>query len=425
MNSKVTKTRRLSKLIQEVRDNDTNTLSKFCINVVERKDRISGKKSALYLSMKYGNKTVKRSLQIFCKRGTFNPKTKTIENDIVNTQLIQSICVRAERIVADFRLTERELDPNLIMGVLLKECDLKDDSPTFFEVLEGFLQEYRDLEGIEYARKTVNKMENSVKHIGEFLFEKFGTKQVSFQTVKPATAHDFVHFCKLKKGFCNDSIRKLFGLCKRTFAFALANGWCDTNPFTAMRFKHEKKPIQHLTEAEIKVIQNAKFSNDVYLETRDLIVFQCLTGLSYIDLYILNSTQIIQNENGLKYIFARRNKTLNEFAVLLTDRTLEIIERYKDHPVCKARGTCLPVPTNQQYNRVVKEIAKIVGIQKPLTTHIFRKTFATLMVNKGLSKESLQYCLAHQSVKMTEKHYAVLKVERVLEEQKAVFTRIA
>jgi len=419
------KNRKLSNLIQEVRDNDNQSLSKFGISVTERKDRVSRMKSVIYLVLKYGSKTIKRSLQIYCQRGAFDPKTRTIKNDHSNTVLIQSICLKAERLVTDFRLTERELDPNLIMGLLLKECDLKDDSPTFYEVLEGFLREYKELEGVEYSRKTVNKVENSLKHIGSFLSEKFGTKQVTFQSIKPATANDFVHYCKAKKGFCNDSIRKLFGLCKRAFSVGLANGWCDHNAFTGMRFKHEKKPIQHLIESEIKLIQNAKFANEVYKETRDLIIFQCLTGLSYIDLYILNSTQLIQNENGLKYIFARRNKTLNEFAVLLTDRTLEIIERYKEHPVCKARGTCLPVPTNQQYNRVVKEIAKIVGIQKPLTTHVFRKTFATLMVNKGLSKESLQYCLAHQSVKMTEKHYAVLKVERVLEEQKAVFTRIA
>ncbi|MFN3851681.1 MAG: tyrosine-type recombinase/integrase [Spirosomataceae bacterium] len=423
--TKLSKNQRLSKIIQEVNDESKSAkLQKFSINIYERTDKVSVGKSMIYVCLKYGKKSVRRSLQIECERGKLDTKNRIIFDDTRSTSLMQSIIIKIEKYVTDFRLTERELDPNLIINLVFKECDLKDENPTFYDVLEVFLKQYRELEGVEYSRKTVNKFENSVKHIEGFLIEKFGTKQVPFAKFRALHSQEFIHFCKTKLFFCTDTIRKLYGLCKKVFNYGLANGYCENNPFISIKFRNGKTEIVHLTESEIKRIEEYNFKVEIYKETQDLILFQCYTGLSYIDLYILNSTQIIQNENGLKYIFARRNKTFNEFAVLLTDKTLSILQKYQNHPVCNARNTCLPVPTNQQYNRLLKEIAKIVGIEKRLTTHVLRKTFATLMVNKGLSKESLQYSLAHQSVRITEKHYAQLKVNRVLEEQQTIFKKI-
>ncbi|GAB3167560.1 hypothetical protein GCM10027291_14850 [Telluribacter humicola] len=392
---------------------------------MERTDKVSGNdKAVIYLTLKHGSKIARRSLQIYCKKGALDAKTRTVKGDSKATSIIQLACIKAESFVADFRLTERELDPFLIMSLILKECDLKDDTPTFYEVLEKELERYQDLEDVEYTRKTVNKMENSVKHIGTFLQHRFGTKQVAFSKINHATAKDFIHYMRTQMGFCSDTVRKLHGLCKRTYAFAIANNWCEYNPFLSISIKHTRKEVLFLNDAEIKRLQQAQFLNDTYRETRDLVLFQCLTGLSYADLYILSPTQIITNENGLKYIFARRYKTHNDFATLLIDTTLQILERYKNHPVCIARGTCLPVPTNQQYNRVIKEIAKIIGINKRLTSHVFRKTFATLMVNKGLSKESLQYAMAHSSIGITEKHYLNQQAERTIREQAKIFQLI-
>lgn len=419
--------RKLSKLIQEIGSDDSQKgLSKFGITVMERKDKVGDNgKSVIYLVLKHGTKIARRSLQLYCKRGTLDTKTRIIRNDSKTTALVQMACIKAESYVTDFKLTDRELDPFLIMGLILKECDLKDENPTFFEVLEKDLDRYRELEGVEYTRKTVNKMENSVKHIGTFLQHRFGTKQVAFSKINHAIAKEFIHYMKTPMGFCSDSIRKLHGICKRTYAFAIANNWCEYNPFLAITIKHIRKDVLFLTEQEIKQLQQATFLNETYRETRDLILFQCLTGLAYADLYILSANQIITDENGLKYVFALRYKTHKEYAALLIDITLSILEKYKKHPLCLVRGTCLPVPTNQQYNRVIKEIGKIVGINKRLTSHVFRKTFATLMVNKGLSKESLQYAMAHASILVTEKHYLSQQAERTINEQAKVFKTIA
>lgn len=418
--------KKLSRLIQEVNSEGRGRrLSKFSITVQGRKHKgTDSGKVVIYLVLRYGKKVARRSLQLYCKRGDLDTNTRTVRDDRKTTALVQVACNKAEQYVADFRLTERELNPFLIMDLILKECDLKDETPTFFEVLEKDLERYRELEGIEYTRKTVNKMENSIKHIGAYLQHRFGTKQVSFSKINHEAAKDFVHYMKNQLGFCSDSVRKLHGICKRTYAYAIANNWCEYNPFLAITIKHSRKEVLFLTEQEIKRFIEAKFLNETYRETRDLVVFQCLTGLAYADLFILSSAQIISSEDGIRYIFARRYKTHNDYATILIDTTLRILKRYEKHPICLMRGTCLPVPTNQQYNRVIKEIAKIVGIEKRLTSHVFRKTFATLMINKGLSKESLQYSLAHRSIGTTEKHYLNQQAERTVREQAEIFKAI-
>jgi len=85
---------------------------------------------------------------------------------------------------------------------------------------------------------------------------------------------------------------------------------------------------------------------------------------------------------------------------------LELIEKYKSHPICQDGAYVLPVLSNQKMNFYLKEIADVCEINKPLTFLIARHTFATtITLANGVPIETVSKMLGHKSLKQTQ-HYA-------------------
>jgi len=84
----------------------------------------------------------------------------------------------------------------------------------------------------------------------------------------------------------------------------------------------------------------------------------------------------------------------------------EILNKYKQHPQCQNEGKLLPVLSNQKMNSYLKEIAALCEINKELTFHIARHTFATTVtLTNGVPIESVSKMLGHKNLRTTQ-HYA-------------------
>jgi site-specific recombinase XerD len=73
-------------------------------------------------------------------------------------------------------------------------------------------------------------------------------------------------------------------------------------------------------------------------------------------------------------------------------------------------------------NDYLKEIGDICGINKKLTFHTARHTFATMMLNNGASLESVSEMLGHSSLRQTQ-HYAKVKEKMVSEDMQKIRSR--
>lgn len=153
-----------------------------------------------------------------------------------------------------------------------------------------------------------------------------------------------------------------------------------------------KAPV-YLTEAEIMRILNYQFESVMLRKVKDLFLFQSFTGLSFADIW--SKFRIQETESG-KVLIGTRAKNGQDFFVPLDPVAEMILDKY-DHK--------LPKYCNEVYNRLLKEIAALVGINKRITTHCGRKTFATLQDSKGWTRESIALMLGHKSVKTTEMYY--------------------
>lgn len=140
-------------------------------------------------------------------------------------------------------------------------------------------------------------------------------------------------------------------------------------------------------------------------------LFCCLTGLSYIDVKTLCPAHLYKDNEGKLWIHKARVKitTHKESCtcnVPLLEPALVILEKYKDWNPENPEGPCFPIPSNQKMNEFLKEIATLCRVNKRLTVHVARHTFATTVtLANDVALQNVSKMLGHSSTRMTQ-HYA-------------------
>jgi len=146
--------------------------------------------------------------------------------------------------------------------------------------------------------------------------------------------------------------------------------------------------------------------------------------LAYIDAKQLNKDNIKLGVDGKYWIVSNRQKTGSVTTIPLLSKAIEILEKYKEHPLCKKNNLLLPVKSNQKMNEYLKEIATICGIKDNLTTHKARRTFgSTVTLNNGVPMHVVKEMLGHKSIKETE-GYALTEQATIAREMKILETKI-
>ena len=194
------------------------------------------------------------------------------------------------------------------------------------------------------------------------------------------------------------------------FKIALDDNLIDKSPFSTIKYSLEKVTPTFLTEAEINKIWQKEISIKRIEQVRDIYIFNCMTGLAYIDCKNLRKDQIFKDEQGNIYIKRKRQKTNVMATIPLNNVAISILEKY-DYK--------LPILSNERMNSYLKEIAAICGITKNLTTHTARHSAATLLLNHGVNLSTVSAVLGHSNVTITQ-HYAKLLDKTIINEIKGI-----
>ena len=126
----------------------------------------------------------------------------------------------------------------------------------------------------------------------------------------------------------------------------------------------------------------------------------------------LKKEHIIKGFDGNKWIQMKREKTGKIISVPLLPKAKEILKKYNTH-----EENALPKFSNQKINSYLKEIAGIVGINKSISHHMARKTFAsTVLLYNDVPMEIVSELLGHSSIKITQEYYGKIVQKRVSEE---------
>lgn len=195
---------------------------------------------------------------------------------------------------------------------------------------------------------------------------------------------------------------------KSAFIFGKDNDYIKTNPFSSIKIEKERTEIVFLTPQQIKQIEETEF--DGYLErAKDLLLFQLYSGgMAYCDMIKFDVTKL-KDDNGVYTYTSKRQKTNVPFTAVVLPQAIEILKKY---------NYMLPIISNQKLNTYAKLIAQGSGVNVNLTSHIMRKTYAHLMLNNGVSIETIAKMLGHTTSNITQRIYCTKSEESIVQEIK-------
>lgn len=195
---------------------------------------------------------------------------------------------------------------------------------------------------------------------------------------------------------------------KQVLTKAVTNSWIQVNPFAPFRSSPDNTDIEPLELDFVEKLYRKKGLIQRLEEVRDAFVFQCFTGFAYQDIFVLGP-QHIKKVRGEYWLIKPRGKTGVDEMVPILPVIQELIDKYKNHPYCKANKVLLPIDSNSRYNGYLKEIAVIMKTELHLNTHLARHTFADIMLNLGVPLEVVSSMLGHKSIRTTQRYCKVNK----------------
>lgn len=193
---------------------------------------------------------------------------------------------------------------------------------------------------------------------------------------------------------------------KAIITFGMDNNKIKINPFQGIKIIREKKEITYLTEEEINLLISTPIENESLSRVRDCAVFQLSSGLAFSDVAALEEGDL-QEENGIYFITKDRVKTGTTYCSVVLPEGVEVYKKYGGH---------IPLISNQKFNAYLKSIQTLCGIKTSLHSHLFRHTYATRLLNKGVNMKTVSRTLGHSNSKVTENFYAHLEDRTILKE---------
>ena len=269
-------------------------------------------------------------------------------------------------------------------------------------------------ESLSYG--TLKNYFTTQNYIKLFITKKIKTQDMYLSQLTFKFLVDFEKFLRSyvpedhQKQMENNTVMKHIQRLRKMVTLAYKMEWIDKDPFIKFKPTYIKNEREFLREDELQNIINKEFEIERLELVKDLFVFSCYTGLSYIDVMNLNEDNIAFGIDGGKWIITNRQKTHIKVKIPLLPVAEELIQKYKGHIKTKKTKTIFPNISNQKLNSYLKEIADLCKIKKNLTFHIARHTFATtITLSNGVPIETVSKLLGHSKIATTQIYARVIE----------------
>lgn len=281
---------------------------------------------------------------------------------------------------------------------------------TLFEVFEEHNQEQEKLVGNGVSKATYWISVYTVRLLKEFVQQKYKREDLYLRELNLNFIQSFHSFLRIDKGMAQNSSTKHLKLLKKIVNLAVANSYMTTNPFITYKIEREPVEIDFLDEEELRKIINFDTPLPRLERAKDMFLFGCFTGLSYIDIKTLAPEHFEKDSTGRIWIKKRRVKTGILSRIPLLPIAKLILDKYK------GREKLLPIQDPADINKYLKDIAILCEIKKRITFHTSRHTFASsVTLANNISLEVVSKMLGHTNTRMTT-HYAKL-IDKCIGEQ--------
>jgi site-specific recombinase XerD len=357
----------------------------------------------------------KWSIEGSCMKGT-SAETKAT-NSFLDT-LKAKVYDYQQQLIREDELVNAENMRNKIMGIEKR-------SQMLVGIFKQHNEEIKTLIGKDFATATHTRYETSLKHTVDFLQWKYKVSDIDIRKINHETITSYEFYLKSVRKCNQNTTAKYIKNFGKIVRICLANGWITKDPFINYKCKIIEVDRAFLSQEEIGIIFNKVFATERLNQVKDIFLFSCFTGLAYADVKKLSYKNIGFGVDGEKWIFINRTKTDTRSNIPLLPIASALLEKYKDHPQVINEEKLLPILSNQKMNSYLKEIADVCEINKELTFHIARHTFATTVtLSNGVPIESVSKMLGHKNLRTTQ-HYAKILDLKVSNDMKILMEKFS
>ncbi len=335
---------------------------------------------------------------------------------------INNKIIEKKNIVHDLVKRSFNYNKNLDFETILQHLKRKGDNNSFFD----FMQNYIDNPPEKLELNTLKKYKTTLKHLKEFKTQLF------FSDIDTLLISDFFKFLHVKKEIAGGACKKYMDSFKKVIKQARKENYVDPAQmeflFDDIKIKVPKPKRTFLEPKEIIALKNLKFSKEKqYLERdRDLFLFQIYTGYYYKDLFIFTKDQLLDDEEHGYIITGARDKNGNETIIPLFKfpHAGYILKKYRSPEKDNNVFNSMYFIEEQVYNRHLKDLAALAGINKNMSNKTGRHTNAQLWIRYGAEGAILSKMLGHTKEATTKNYYNINIPEIVEGTKRADFKRL-
>jgi len=333
-----------------------------------------------------------------------NQFKKTQANHIQRNRLLLKHKDRALKIIDDFFMDE--LDFTLEQF----EEKFRGIEPNKLTVLEFWDEVISDLikSGKVGNAKALNETKKS-------LFSFYRKSNLMFKEITPTFLEKYEVFLRENNNTDGGVAFKMREV-RSIYNKALKKNIIDEKYYPFKIYKVSKLKVGNikkaLTRDEVRLIENfdvAKYPNLAEAKRLFMFSYYC-RGINYFDIMLLKWSNV--SESRINYI---RSKTKGRFSIEILPPVQEILEFYKDtfldtnyvFPILLNESMTATQIQNRKhkklkkFNNDLKKIAKIVGIDKPLSSYVARHSFATNLKQIGVSTDRISQSMGHKNIAIT------------------------
>lgn len=283
---------------------------------------------------------------------------------------------------------------------------------TLMQEFAELLEEKRKSIGVRISATTFPVYINAYRHLKEFLEERCSLSDIPFGKVDTPFVEAYFHYLKIDLKMTARTVKTNMNPFRQAVVRACNKGVLRQNPFFDFVPERVIPKRPWLSNDEIQRIMQAKLKLATWRFTRDMFIFSTFTGIAIIDLRNLKHTNIREMEDGSQWIILDRQKTGTTSYIPLLDIPKQILERYSNSDFTGTDGKVFKLQTHVNMNWQLKRIAKAAEIDKRLTFHMSRFSFATTVcLTQGVPIKSLSQMMGHLSIKTTQIYAEVTRTK--------------
>lgn len=379
-----------------------------CFQLKKNKSRVADGKSPLYVRCTLNGQRFEVSTGLFIVNDFWSDSLQQVKG---KTEDAKASNIRLEKIKTKIQDIHNQLES---LGEPFDIISIKDRflgksfTKGFIEVFDEVIANIEARLNKDYEFATLKQYRTTRNRIKEFINIYSNKKDIPVSKIDYQFLNSFDIY--LKKTY-NSNLNTAWTYhkhIKKALNDSISMGYLSRNPYESFKLTKRDTNRDFLTLNEVIRIKDKKITIKRIEIVRDVFVFACYTGLSYSDIFKLEKTHVQKGDDNNYWIVIDRTKTDTRCRIPLLPEALEILKKYETSPFLKC-NRLLPVSSNQKMNAYLKELVDICGIQKNLTMHVARHTFATsVTLSNGVPMETVSKMLGHTSLKTTQIYARIL-----------------